>query len=102
VRIKFQREAGDNPAVDDGSEPVELFGVDTNETEGDWVTIRRIYTLYTRIQRNIHGLIRKVEGPRPFRWVRNPAKLGNWHPSTTDITISSATDSHPLSVVGLD
>jgi hypothetical protein len=29
----------------------------------DWVTIRRIYTVYTRIQINIHGLLRKAMDP---------------------------------------
>ena len=64
---------------------------------GDWVNVRRIYMACTRIQMNIYGLLRGAEGPRLLCWAGNTAKLGNWRPSTTDITISSATDRHLIS-----
>ena len=33
--------------------------------------------------------IRELSGPRPLHWGVDTAKLGYWHPSTTDIFISS-------------
>ena len=33
---------------------------------GDWVTVRKAAILYTRIQTNIHCLLRELSGPRPL------------------------------------
>ena len=38
---------------------------------------------------NIKTSIRKLSGPQPLYWDANAAKLGKWHPSTTDIYIPS-------------
>ena len=48
---------------------------------------------------NIFEPLRKVKGPRPLCGVRNTAKLGCWHPSTTDIILSRIVDSHPLLIL---
>ena len=54
-----------------------------------WVTVRGMYTVYTPIQMDIKIHIRELPGPRPLRRGVHTAKIGYWHPSTTDIYISS-------------
>ena len=46
---------------------------------------------------NINSLLRELSGPRPLFRVRNPAKLGCWHPSATYSLFPSGRDSHSLS-----
>ena len=48
-----------------------------------------VYTVDTPIQMDIKIHIRELPGPRPLRRGVDTAKLGYWHPSTTDIYISS-------------
>ena len=44
----------------------------------------------------LYSSLRELMGPRPLCGVRDTAKLGNWHPSMTDIIISRIVDSHPM------
>ena len=66
------------------------------EIVGGWVTVPRATQCYTRVQMNIDSLLKKLSGSRPSRRVVDRVNLGCWHPSTTDIHISSLRDSHPV------
>ena len=59
-----------------------------------WVTVRKVYTWYIRIQMN--SLLRELSGPRSLCWVVRTAKLGYRNPSTRFRLFSFPADSHPL------